>query len=601
MTASQLQLRQGDVLAKKYEIDAPLGAGPQGSSYLARSLSSSKKYVVKLLSGPAASDAAAASLVQRATDIASDGIVRVVDTGEHLGHRWMAYEYVEGESLRRLLDEYAGQRKAFTLQETAQIIVKILEAMEAAHKKGMIHRHLKPTNVIIQSRAVGPGQGKVVRTVRVTGLGFSELVHPGVLQEAAADQSFGGYMAPELSSPSTGGTVQADVYSAGVMLYELLCGQTPMGTYLSPTQIRDDIPKHVDDIVDLALASNSEDRYPTARDMINDVQRSFQDEDKPVAGISKRTLAFVIGGTLALVAMATVALMVFSPDSGNRRKDEQLRAQVVRENPTPPADFIRQKLAGHEDMVYVPKGTYLPGRMNAEDSRTASAKEPVAVKTPIDAFYIDRFEWDNQKGGHALVKVTYDKADELCQSKGKRLCTANEWERACKGPENHIYSYGDTFVPETCGSDVSTDANRDERADVASGASEACHSGFGVYDLSGGPREWTSSVGSSNPRFRLLKGGRAGEPIKGSRCAFVEERSMALTDRLIGFRCCLSDSEAGAGGGTPTDAPPAENGTAGSGAAGDPAGAAAPDGAAPPVDPAATASPVVPVVTAPPK
>ncbi|MDP2312403.1 MAG: SUMF1/EgtB/PvdO family nonheme iron enzyme, partial [Pseudomonadota bacterium] len=545
MSAPQLQLRQGDVLAKKYEIDATLGTGPQGTTYLARSLSSAKKYAIKVLPGPAASDAAAAALIQRTNEVVSDGLVRVADTGEHAGQRWMAYEYVEGESLRRLMDEYAGQRKAFSLQEAAQIVVKVLEAMDAAHQKGVLHRHLKPANVIIQTRTVGPG--KVVRTVRITGLGYSELIHPGVLTEAAVEHPFGGYMAPELSSPSTGGTRQADVYSAGVLLYELLCGQTPMGTYLSPTQIRDDLPKHVDDIVDLALASNSEDRYPTARDMINDVQRSFQDDDKPVAGISKRTMAVVIGGTLALVGVAAAVLMATDPDAGARRKDEQLRAEVVRENPIPPEDVIRQKLVGHEDMVYVPQGTYLPGRMNTEDGRTASAKEPLAQKKMLDAFYIDRFEWDNQKGGSAVVNVSYEKAAEFCATKGKRLCTADEWERACKGPENHIYSYGDLFNAETCGADVSPDADRDERSDWISGQNEACRSGFGVYDLSGGAREWTSTLGSSNDRFRVLKGGKAGEAVKGSRCAYVEERSIALTDRQIGFRCCQSDGGAAAG------------------------------------------------------
>lgn len=551
MSASQLQLRQGDVLAKKYEVDTPLGSGPQGATWLARSLLGPKKYAVKLLAGPAAPDAAAQALVQRVNEVASDGIVRIAETGEHLGHRWIAYEYVEGESLRRLMDEYAGQRKPFTLQEACQIVVKALEAVDAAHQRGIVHRHLKPTNVVVQSRAVGPGAGKVVRTIKVTGLGFSELVHPNVLQDAALERGFGGYLAPELSSPSTGGTPQADVYSAGVMLYELLCGQTPMGTYLAPTQIRDDLPKHVDDIVDLALAANAEDRYPTARDMINDIQRTFQEEDKPVAGISKRTIAFVIGGTLALVAVAAGVLMATDPDAGNRRKDEQLRADLVRENPLPPPDFIKQKLAGHEEMVYIPEGTFARGRMNSEDGRTATAKEPLAEKVSVKGFYIDRFEWENQKGGHPMVNVSQEKAAELCASKGKRLCSADEWERACKGPENRIYSYGDTFVPETCGADISPDADRDERSDWASGSMEACKSGWGVYDLSGGPREWTATAGS-NDRFRVVKGGKAGEAIKGSRCAFVEERSAALTDRSLSFRCCLDDGADGTAA-APTD------------------------------------------------
>jgi serine/threonine protein kinase len=566
----QIQLRQGDVLAKKYEVDASLGSGPQGGSYLARALTSSKKYVIKLLAGPPASDAAAQSTLQRIGEVPGDSIARYVDTGEHQGHRYVVYEYVEGDSLRRLLDEYAGKKQPFSVQEACQIVVKVLEAVDAAGTKGFIHRHLKPTNVIVQSRAVGPGQGKLVRTVKVTGLGLSELVHPGVLQEGVNDHPSGGYMAPELSSPSAGGTSQTDIYSVGVMLYELLCGQTPMGTYLSPSQIRDDLPKHVDDIVDLALAANAEDRYPTARDMINDVQRTFQDDDKPVAGLSKRTLAIVIGGTLALVAIAAGVLMVTDPDAGNRRKDDQIRAEIARENPLPDAATIKQKLAGHEDMVYVPAGTFVRGRMNAEDGRTASAKEPLAEKAKVAAFRIDRFEWENAKGAHPVVNVTYDKAAELCASKGKRLCTADEWERACKGPENHIYTYGDEFKPGTCGADVALDADRDERSDYESGHLEGCASGWGVYDLSGGSREWTSTEGTTNARFRVLKGGKLGEAVKASRCAFVEERSTALTDRGISFRCCQSADDAA--GDSPAGA--ASDG-------GTPAGGAAPAGAAP--------------------
>lgn len=553
-----LQLRQGDVVAKKYEIDAPLGTGPLGASYLAHSMQNGRKVVIKLLGGPAAPEVQAQQTVAAIQGVQSDTLVKVLDTGEHLGRRWVAMEHFEGESLRRLMDDYAGQKKPFSLQEACQIVAKALEAVEAAHAKGLVHRHLKPSNIVVQSRSVGPGAGRVVRTVKVTGLGLSELVHPGVLQEGLGENpAHSRYLAPELSSPTQGGGPQADLYSAGVIFYELLCGQTPMGTYLAPSQIRDDLPKHVDDIVDIAIAANAEDRYPSARDMINDIQRAFQDEDKPVAGLPKNTLAIVIGATAAVIAVGLIVMSVADPQKAAARKDEELRALLVRQNPLPDEATIRAKLQGHEDMVYIPGGTFVKGRLNAET--VGSATEPVAQVVKVEGYYVDRFEWENQKGANPLVNVTWSKAQELCESKGKRLCTAEEWERACKGPENKIYAYGDAFDAEKCGADVVSDnAPRDDRADRASGSLTECVSGWGVYDLSGGAREWTSSDGVSNKAFKQLKGGDPGKSAQGSRCAYTNDRKPDYTDRSISFRCCLSEggmaSGSAAEGGTATGA-----------------------------------------------
>lgn len=547
----QLQLRQGDVIAKKYEVDSLLGMGPLGGSYAARTLANGKKVVLKLLAGPAASEAQAQELLARLRDVESDSLVRIQDTGELNGRRWVVTELVEGESLRRLMDEYAGQRKPFSLQEACQIIAKVLEAITTAHTAGVVHRHLKPQNVMVHSRTVGPGQGRVVRTVKVTGLGLSELVHPSVLQEGIAERPADArYMAPEITSPSAGGSAQSDVYSAGVMFYELLCGQTPMGTYLSPTRIREDLPAHVDDIVDIAIAANAEDRYPTARDMMHDIQRAFQDDDKPVGSLSRRTLAIVIGGTLGVMAVIAGIILLNDPVKEAIRADREIRAQVAKENPVPDAKVIQEKMIGHEDMVYIPAGTVILGKMHAE--KVAPPTEALARPAKVGAFYIDRFEWENVKGGHPIVNLTWQQAQNLCDSKGKRLCTSEEWERACKGPDNQIYAYGDTFDPTACGPDVSPDtAPRDERADRASGELAKCVSGFGVYDMSGGTREWTGTTGSND--FRVLKGGKSGEAEKASRCGFSDERRPTLTDRSISVRCCLDDGKMA----TPA-APPAE-------------------------------------------
>lgn len=267
-----LQLRAGDVVAKRFEVDGTLGVGPCGASYRVRRLDQPGRAVLKLIAGPAAPAPVAEDLLRRVRRVDSDRMVVPTDTGDHLGMRWVAMPEAEGESLRRLMDTYAGEKRSFSLQEACQIVAQVLEGLCAAHERGLVHRLVKPNNAVVQTRKV---EGRFARSVRVTGLGLLELVHPAVLQEGLAERADSRYLAPELSFPSQGATAQADVYSVGVVFYELLCGQTPEGTYLSPTQLRDDLPMHVDDIIDIAIAANPEDRYPSARDMINDLHRAF--------------------------------------------------------------------------------------------------------------------------------------------------------------------------------------------------------------------------------------------------------------------------------------------------------------------------------------
>ncbi len=549
MTGSQQQLRQGDVVAKKYEIDALVGEGPIGTTYTARNLSSGKKVALKVIHGPSVGMAVAQGVVQRIQAARADALVPVLDSGEHAGQLFVVSEVFEGETLRRMLDSYAGERKSFSLQEACQIVVRVLEAVEAAHAAGLVHRQIKPANVLVQSRAVGPGQGKMVRTIKLNTLGFSELIQPATLEERLADGVDRKYMAPELSSPASGGTIQSDLYSVGVIFYELLCGQPPMGTYLSPTQIRDDLPKHVDDIVDIALGGQAEDRYPSARDMINDIQRAFTDDDKPSARLPVRTVAMIVGGSVMALLALGAFLVLNDPAEKAARADQAQRARIIKENPVNAA-LQEAKAKGHTNTVFIPEGTFIRGRMRGESPQVVQATEPEAVEEKVAGFYIDMFEWPNELGGNPPVRVKYDDAAALCASKGKRLCTAVEWERACKGPEMQVYGYGDTFNADTCGTRPGGDVNNDGQLDRASGSMEKCRSGWGVYDLSGGAYEWTSSAGR-NGKFRVLKGGKLSEaPASGSRCAYGLDQNPTLADASISFRCCMDD------GAAPDAAPP---------------------------------------------
>jgi hypothetical protein len=476
-------------------------------------------------------------MFEKVRSVQSDALPVLLDVGLHGNRPFVVQEYSEGESLRRLMDEYAGARKSFTLQEAAQIVVKVLEAADAAHAAGLVHRHIKPNNILIQSRSVGPGQGKMVRTIKLTGLGLADMLPSVAMLESVMERGDNRYMAPELTSPTSGGGPQADVYSCGVLFYELLTGQTPRGTYLSPSQIREDLPPGVDDIVDLALASNADDRFPTARDMMNAIQRSFQDDLPAQTGISRRVIAAVAGATLLLMLVIIGALMTNDPLADKKRSDETVRAQIVKSNPRPDEATMRAKLEGHPNMAYIPKGTYVRGRLSAESNQVADATEPVATVGKTGAYYIDSLEWDNKKGSNPAVNVSWAQAEQLCQSVGKRLCSADEWERACKGPESRIYTYGDTFNADKCGTDVNGDSNKDGKGDRATGVLDGCVSGWGTYDMSGGVREWTVTSDASQKSFKVVKGGKPGEAQRGSRCSFAEARNPGLSDG-IGFRCC---------------------------------------------------------------
>lgn len=533
------QPRPGDVIAKTYEIESRLGAGPLGSTWLARLMGNNQRVVLKLIDGPATDAETLQNTIQAVSALKVEGLVRILRAGVWQNQSYIIYEHLEAESLRRLMDSYAGQRRYFSMQEAGQITVKLLDTLDSIHAAGFVHLHVKPSSVLINTKFVGPGQGRPVHTPRISGLGQSSLIHPSVLQQNLNENPDSRYMAPDAGAA----TRQADIYSVGVIFYELLCGQTPMGSYLSPTQIREDLPKKVDDIIEIALAPNAEDRYLNARDMLNDIQRLFQEEEihTPPPDTRRRRLA-IIGGAATLLLILVMAIFLQDPEKAARNKDAELRATAVKASVKPSDETVQAKLVKHPDMVWIPEGQFIHGRMNAE--KGVDVSEPTAVLKTLPAYYIDRFESPNQQGEHSTVKATWEEARAACEGMGKRLCSDLEWERACKGPESFVYSYGDTFKPDVCGADIASDSNKDRRSDHRAGSLAECKSGYGVFDMSGGPREWTASTGSRDASAHILRGGKKGISFNnGSRCSYMDEQKGTWSDSVTSYRCCMDDPE----------------------------------------------------------
>jgi hypothetical protein len=302
MTTTTTQLNPRDVVAEKYEIDSLLGAGAQGPTFLARDIVSGRKVALKVLAGRPATDEHAQEVLRRSQALTHEGIVRLRDTGiwEEPGtrarHRWVTMDYIEGDSLRRAMDSLAGQQQCYSVQEAAQVLVTILEAVAYAHAPdGFTHRHLKPTNIMVPSAAA---RGR--RSVQILGFGISDLVAEEVLQRASSTPYHARETVDAYASSSN-----LDTYAAGVIFYELLCGQPPKGTYLPPSRVRDlgeaPLPQRIDAIIFVATNFQPDERYPSAANMLVDV--------KTVTGVTETVGRGEIVRVLANAALACVTAL----------------------------------------------------------------------------------------------------------------------------------------------------------------------------------------------------------------------------------------------------------------------------------------------------
>ena len=208
-----LKLARGDVIGQKYEIEELLGDGMLGNTYLAKQLSTGKHLVLKffhqrLVRNPKDRERLEQAF-RKARAVKHEGLVVFGELGDYGGTVYVTQEYAKGQSLRDLITEYGVEKKAFTLQESCQIVVKVLQAVQALHDADCFHRNLKPENIRVQTKPAGPG-GAVVRTIKITDSGFSEIVNPTLFADGYVDTRNSAYIAPEMSGFDQSGTAACE-------------------------------------------------------------------------------------------------------------------------------------------------------------------------------------------------------------------------------------------------------------------------------------------------------------------------------------------------------------------------------------------------------
>ena len=192
-----------------------------------------------------------------------------------------------------------------------------------------------------------------------------------------------------------------------------------------------------------------------------------------------------------------------------------------------------------EAVAFLEPASVIEGGSNRDlTSALATAQRGVFATrngmVPVGTFFVDRYEYPNQRGVLPLTQVDFSAASDLCKGAGKRLCSEREWEEACAGSRHQRYPYGDTYRSSACAVQLPS-----ARGPLRSGAASACTSPSFAMDMTGNVSEWTSTSLTPGAPQMVVRGGSWEADLVHASCQsrdyFMPGQGGA---RTIGFRCC---------------------------------------------------------------
>jgi serine/threonine protein kinase/tetratricopeptide (TPR) repeat protein len=276
----------GTLLAERYEILALLGQGGMGAVYKARDTELGRLVALKLIRADLASNPEILRRFKQelilAREVTHRNVIRIFDLGQAKGFKFITMEFVEGRDLRAVLRE----RGKLPPEETVRIIAQVCRALESAHAAGVVHRDLKPQNIMLDAKD----------RVYVMDFGIAHsLETPGMTQTGAL-MGTPEYMSPE-QAKGIKVDARSDLFALGIIFYEMLTGISPykadtaLATLLKRTQERPQppaevdptIPKAVSDVVMKCLEIDRDHRYSTAREILEDLGHEMPTSVRTVA------------------------------------------------------------------------------------------------------------------------------------------------------------------------------------------------------------------------------------------------------------------------------------------------------------------------------
>jgi serine/threonine-protein kinase len=308
------------VFGNRYEIGEMIGTGGMADVYIGEDRRLSRKVAVKVLRSDLARDPSFVARFRKealaAAGLNHPGIVAVYDSGEEGANSYIVMELVNGHTLR----EEIAKLTPLTIDRSLEIIEGVLSALSYSHSNGIIHRDIKPGNIMLTDsgdvKVMDFGIARAMDDIGATMTSTWNVV--GTAQ----------YLSPEQATGEAA-DLRSDIYSVGCLLYELVSGQPPFtgdtpvaiayqhvsSDFPLPSAINPNLDSNIDKIITVALAKNPEDRYQSADLMLADIRRAMRGQDvtTKIRRIIPRRNFLVMGGAASIF----ILLIAFAMNSFN--------------------------------------------------------------------------------------------------------------------------------------------------------------------------------------------------------------------------------------------------------------------------------------------
>ena len=571
----------------KVRIEKLLARGGMAEVYLGTHLALERPVAIKLLHSHIEEEPLLLERFHREAKVVAGlrhpNIVQVFDFDTTDGHPYIVMEYLRGPTLASYLRGLHARNERIPSHQVARLLKSLTAALDYAHEHGVIHRDIKPGNIILHKIGDAiPLDQPLTNDVEaiVTDFGLVRIANAAAQTASGLVSGTPAYMSPEQAKGEKTDH-RTDIYSLGVVLYEMLAGRVPfeadstmtviyMHIHNAPAPIPGLLPE-VQAVLDRALAKNPDERYQSSHEMAVDfflsigmtaqaetILRPYPDTAKsteilppvpqPEPVRSRSWLRAGVVSFLSLLVLVAGALGLSSYLRPSVNPTEAPRLPITEPAVTAPVLTTGNLgLPPAAGMVEIAGGSYKVGKSPADEWHV----EPQNVT--LNNFWIDQYPVTNAQyqlyledteasppqvwpgePTHPVRGLTWDQALAYCQWAKKRLPTEAEWEVSGRGPGPvpQLYPWGN---------DVSAEGQAlrlPDQSTYAVGTQLFNKSPFGVFDMVGNIWEWVGEpYANGQGEYRILRGGRYGIPVLDLAYRLALPADDTRYVQYAGFRC----------------------------------------------------------------